>query len=42
MNPIVALNQGDGRLGFGMIPLLKREEKELEISKTLDCIYCQR
>jgi hypothetical protein len=34
MNPIVAFNQGDGRLGFApYAPLLKREEKELEISK---------
>jgi len=30
MNPIVAFNQGDGRLGFApYAPLLKREEKEL-------------
>ena len=34
MNPIVAFNQGDGRLGFApYAPLLKREEKELEINK---------
>ena len=34
MNPIVAFNQGNGQLGFApYAPLLKREEKELEISK---------
>ncbi len=34
MNAIVAFNQGDGQLGFApYAPLLKRTEKELEISK---------
>lgn len=34
MNPIVAFNQGNGQLGFApYAPLLKREEKELEINK---------
>ena len=34
MNAIVAFNQGDGQLGFApYAPLLKREEKELEIDK---------
>ena len=34
MNPIVAFNHGNGQLGFAPYsPLLKREEKELEINK---------
>lgn len=33
-NPIVAFNQGDGRLGFAPYsPLLNRDEKELEINR---------
>lgn len=32
-NPIVAFNQGDGRVGFAPYsPLLRRDEKELEIN----------
>jgi len=34
MNPIVAVPAGNGQLGFApWSPLLKREEKELEINK---------